>query len=64
MRRAIPAILELIGNELKKQQAPVTGQALPARWVELINYLNDVERCEPGSLQADRGRHLQDASQA
>ena len=56
MRRAIRAILELIGKGLKKQQAPVTGEALPARWVELINYLNDVERCERGSLQADRGR--------
>ena len=46
MRRAIPAILELIGKGLNKQRAPVSGEALPARWVELIKYLNDVERCD------------------
>jgi hypothetical protein len=64
MRRAIPAILELIGKGLNKQRAPVSGEALPARWVELINYLNDVERCDRASLKADHGRHLKDASQA
>jgi hypothetical protein len=58
MRRAIPAILELIRKGLNKQQALVSGEALPARWVELINYLKDVERCDRASLQADRGRHL------
>jgi len=64
MRRAISAILEFIGNGLNKQQAPVTGEALPLRWVELINYLNNVERCQRASLQADRGRHLKGAAQA
>jgi hypothetical protein len=56
--------LELIGKGLNKQRAPVSGEALPARWVELINYLNDLDRCDRASLQADRGRHLKDASQA
>jgi hypothetical protein len=50
--------LELIRKGLNKQQALVSGEALPARWVELINYLKDVERCDRASLQADRGRHL------
>jgi hypothetical protein len=63
MRRAIPAILELIRKGLNKRQAPVSGEALPAQWVELINYLKDAER-DRASLQADRGRHLKDASQA
>jgi hypothetical protein len=51
MRRAIPPILEIIGKGLNKQYGPVTGAALPARWVELINHLNNVERCERASLQ-------------
>jgi hypothetical protein len=62
MRRAIPAILELIGAE--QTTSASLGEALPARWVELINYLNDVDRCDRASLRADRGRHLKDASQA
>jgi hypothetical protein len=55
MRQAIPAILQLIGKRLNEQQAPVTGEALPARWVELINHLNDVERRERGTRRPTVG---------
>jgi len=63
VRQAIPAILELIGKGLNKRQASATRETLPARWVELINDLNDVERRERATLPTKRGRHGHDTAQ-
>jgi hypothetical protein len=63
MRWPIPTILQLIGKGLNQQQAPVTAAALPARWVELINHLNNLESCERDASQTQRARRWRNAPQ-
>jgi hypothetical protein len=53
MRWPIPAMLQLIGKRLNQQQAPVTAAALPARWVELINHLNNLESRDRDTSQTE-----------
>jgi hypothetical protein len=62
MRWPTRAMLQLIGKGPNQQQAPAAAVALPARWVELINYLNNVESRERDVSQAELGRHLRNAS--
>ena len=53
MRRAtvdIDSSLGLIAERLRSDSAPVTHEALPARWVDLIDHLNEQERIRAAAL--------------
>jgi hypothetical protein len=54
MREPIPPVLQGVGKGLRARLAPVTKEPLPKRWVELIHYLNEIERRE-AARESDQG---------
>ena len=44
MRRAHNSILKRLSKALHIQHHDITGETLPERWVDLIHYLDDMER--------------------
>ena len=59
MRPAHTTIFERINKALQAQYADIVDERLPERWVDLIRYLNEMERKESEAPQPEtepRGR--------